>query len=257
MKNRTTSEPAHRPTLLQGLAENLCTIVALLFAVTFVFQNFAIPSASMASTLLVGDHVLADLTTFSSADSWAPFVHHREVRRGDIIVFHKPVLESDGQQLTLVKRVVGVPGDRIHLRNGTLYVNGVAQPEPATSKAGDGNYNSYRDEFPAVRASPEMGATAAWSVALPNYVRGEDLVVPENSYFAMGDNRTRSLDSRYWGFVPRENLIGRPLFVYWSFPTPEDENDKTAFADKASFALHELTGFLTETRWRRTLHRVQ
>lgn len=250
-------EPVRNATPLDGLAANLCTVVVLLFAMTFVFQNFAIPSASMASTILVGDHLLVDRTTFAKPSSWAPLVHQREVRRGDIIVFYKPVVEPDGEQLTLVKRVVAVPGDRLHLRTGTVYVNGVMQPQPVTSRAGDGTYDAYRNEFPSIRPSTDLGATASWSVSLPEYLHDGELTVPPGSYFVMGDNRSKSLDSRYWGFVPQANIVGRPLFVYWSFPTPDEQMYKTTLADEVSFTLHEVTGFLTDTRWRRTLHPVQ
>src|SRR5579883_1358993 len=103
---------------------SICGVLVLgLFALTFIFQNFAIPSSSMEKTLLVGDHVLVDRITLAPPTRWAPFVHYRNVRRGDIIVFFKPTLEANGEHLYLVKRVIGVPGDRIHLVNGTVYLN--------------------------------------------------------------------------------------------------------------------------------------
>jgi signal peptidase I len=156
--------------------------------------------------------------------------------------------------MTLVKRVVGIPGDHIHLRDGVVYLNGVAQDEPHAAKPPYPDYNPYRDDFPAVPPTDGMGVTAQWSVELPTRIEGNDLVVPEGSYFVIGDNRAISLDSRYWGFVPRKNIIGRPLFVYWSFATPDGKLESTSTAEQARFALHELVHFFDQTRWSRTLH---
>ena len=237
---------------------SICSVLVIgLFALTFVFQNFAIPSSSMVATLLVGDHVLVDRTTLAPPTPWAPFVHYRNIKRGDIIVFFKPTEEPNGDHIFLVKRVVGLPGDRVHLRNGIVYLNGVAQNEPYAAKPVDGNYFPYRDDFPSVPPSDAADVTAEWSLALPTHIQGEDLVVPEGQYFAMGDNRPMSLDSRYWGFVPRSNIVGRPLFVYWSFETPETQYEKTALSDKVGFTIHEIIHFFDETRWRRTLHLVK
>lgn len=101
-----------------------------------------------------------------------------------------------------------------------------------------------------------VGVTAEWSVELPSHIEGNDLVVPEGRYFVMGDNRTNSLDGRYWGLVPRANILGWPLFVYWSFPTPENLY-KTKMSEQASFGLREAAHFFDETRWSRTFHIVK
>ena len=138
-----------------------------------------------------------------------------------------------------------------------MYLNGFAQREPQAATPTALNSNPYRDDFPSVAPDNMPGVTATWTLDLPTHIAGEDLVVPPDSYFVMGDNRTNSLDGRYWGFVPRKNLIGRPLFIYWSFKTPEDQIDKTSLADEAAFFAHELTHFLTETRWRRTFQPVR
>jgi signal peptidase I len=186
------------------------------------------------------------------------------VRRGDIIVFLKPHPESP--DLYLVKRCIGLPGDRIHLRDGIVYLNGVAQNEPyAQMPRDDGDpedaYTPYRDDFPADLDGIEQVASqnnaSLWAIDLPNHVVDGDLVVPPGTVFAMGDNRTRSLDGRFWGFVPRENIVGRPLFVYWSFLTPADQIDKTAFTDRLAFMGHILIHFFSETRWNRTFHIVR
>jgi signal peptidase I len=243
-------------TLLESLA-SICSVFVLgLFAMTFVFQNYEIPSGSMEKTLLIGDHVVVDRATFAPPTAWAPFDHHRDIRRGDVIVFYKPNPESP--DLILVKRAIGLPGDRIHLRNGIVFLNGVAQNEPQTSQPNDSDpYQPFRDDFPSVLPDTSYGATATWSVEAPSHIQGDDLVVPPGKVFAMGDNRLSSLDGRYWGFVPRENILGRPLFVYWSFETPADQIDKTALSDHIAFIVHIATHIFTETRWSRTLHIIR
>jgi signal peptidase I len=259
-----TAHPEHeddKETALESLS-SICTVLAVgLFVMTFVFQNFEIPSASMEKTLLIGDHVLVDRITLAPPSAFAPFVHYRDVRRGDIIVFYKPHPETP--DLYLVKRCIGVPGDHIHLRGGVVYLNGVAQNEPyAGMPADDGNpyhaYTPYRDDFPGVPPDPnDANVTPSWALELPTHISNGDLVVPPGAVFAMGDNRTESLDGRFWGFVPRENIVGRPMFVYWSFETPEDQINKTSFADRISFMGHILLHLFDQTRWNRTFHVVR
>lgn len=255
-----TKDEPQTETPLESLA-SICTVLAVgLFVMTFIFQNFEIPSASMLSTLLIGDHVLVDRVTLAPKTSWAPFLDYRAVKRGDVIVFLKPNPETP--DLFLVKRAIGLPGDHIHLRQGIVYLNGVAQNEPQAGKpAYDGDpqhaYNPYRDDFPSIPASVEDGATASWALEMPTHVEGDDLVVPPGKIFAMGDNRTESLDGRYWGFVPQENIVGRPMFVYWSFMTPADQIYKTGMAERVGFLGHILLHIFDETRWKRTLHIIR
>src|SRR5271156_4983240 len=198
-KKRVAESKQSSETLPEGLASTCSMLAVGLFMLTFVFQNFVIPSSSMASTLLVGDHVVVERETLAPAAKWAPFMPYREVHRGDIVVFYKPTVEPNGEHIFLVKRVIGTPGDHIRLRNGIVYLNGVAQNEPETSKPDDtdGNpnhaYNPYRDDFPSVTPSPESGLTATWALDLPTHIQGDDLVVPPGMIFAMGDNRLESL----------------------------------------------------------------
>jgi signal peptidase I len=247
-------------TPLEGLASICSMLVVYLFLTAFIFQNFDIPSASMEKTLLIGDHPFVDRVLFAPPAKWAFFMPYRDIRRGDVIVFFKPNPETP--DLILVKRAIGIPGDHIHLRNGIVYLNGVAQDEPQAGKpANDDNpqhaYNPYRDDFPSIPASTDNGATASWSEEFPSHIEGEDLVVPPGKVFAMGDNRTASLDGRYWGFVPRENILGRPLFLYWSFKTPANQIDKQSLADRATFTFHVLIHIFDQTRWNRTFHVVR
>ena len=237
---------------------SICTVLAVgLFMLTFVFQNFVIPSASMASTLLVGDHVVVERVTLAPAANWTSFLPYRDVRHGDIIVFFKPTKERNGEHPFLVKRVIGIPGDHIHLRSGVVYLNGLAQNEPQAGKPTPANYDPYVNDFPSVDPSGEPGVTPEWSLALRSHIAGADLVVPAGNYFAMGDNRTNSLDSRFWGFVPRQNILGRPLFVYWSIATPESGSEEAPLSEQAGSTIHEFVHFFDETRWTRTFHPVR
>jgi len=253
-------EQARSETPLEALS-SICAVLAVgLFVMTFVFQNYVIPSGSMEKTLLIGDHVLVDRVSFAPRSKWAPFVRYREPQRGDVIVFYKPNPESP--DLILVKRLIGVPGDHIHLVHGTVFLNGVAQAEPYAAKPHDSGdeedaYTPTRDDFPS--QGVPYGSTQVWTEDLPSHLVNGDLVVPEGKVFAMGDNRQHSLDGRFWGFVPRENILGRPLFNYWSFEATADQMDAqqaSMGARVGSFfttALH----FFDKTRWSRTLHLIK
>jgi signal peptidase I len=261
-----TSEAEAKETPLEALASICSVLVIGLFVLTFLGQNFLIPSGSMENTLLIGDHLLVDRITFSPASRWMPFVHHRDPQHGDIVVFIRPAPEpepdADGKPvyLILVKRLIGMPGDHIHLQDGTVFINGVAQPMPK-----DGldtpvapSERSYVDEFPSLLPTIEdtHGAVTPWVVDLPDHIENGDLVVPPGKYFMMGDHRHASLDSRFWGFVPRENIMGRPLFNYWSFKTPEDQQDKKGLVNQVTWIGHVALRFFVDTRWSRTLKRV-
>lgn len=239
---------------------NYCTVLVVgLFILTFLAQNFVIPSGSMEKTLLVGDHLIVDRITLAPPAKWMPLVYYREPKRNDIVVFIKPVpdsVDADGkpQYLFLVKRLIGVPGDHIHLRDGIVYINGVAQVQPHAAPTTPDNYRDYLDDFPSVPMTPDLGATESWSILLPKLIHDGDLVVPPGMYFMMGDNRHNSLDSRYWGLVPRANIVGRPLFNYWSFKTPEDQYEQTGLGHAVAWMGHVALHFFTDTRWSRTFH---
>jgi signal peptidase I len=250
-------------TPFEALASICSVLVVGLFILTFLAQNFVIPSGSMEKTLLVGDHLVVDRVTLAPSAKWMPLVYYREPKRNDIVVFLKPVpdLDADGnpQYLFLVKRLIGVPGDHIHLHKGIVIINGVAQAPPKygmNTPASPGE-SEFLDEFPSVPPAQDANATEAWAVAFPHYIENGDLVVPPGKYFMMGDNRHNSLDSRYWGFVPRENIVGRPLFNYWSFVTPEDQYEEPGIGNNLAWMGHIALHFFTETRWSRTLHLVK
>jgi signal peptidase I len=224
------------------LAEWTITILLLLFLTTTLVQAYVIPTGSMEDTLLIGDHLLVDKLAFAPPGPVSKFLlPYTEVKRGDIIVFRYP---EDISQ-TFVKRAIGVPGDRIRIINKEVYLNGVKVDEPYTYHKTD-YIDSYRDNFPG---DPNVHVEAGAYAMLESVVNGE-VVVPPKSYFAMGDNRDSSLDSRFWGFVPRENIIGKPLIVYWSYDAPtEDLNDSSV---SMRHILDLGRNFFSKTRWNRT-----
>lgn len=253
-------------TPFEALASICSVLVVGLFILTFLAQNRVIPSGSMKNTLLIGDHLVVDRITLAPPTSWMPLIRYREPRRGDIVVFIKPVhqpgidpTDADGtpQEIDLVKRLIGVPGDHLHLRNGIVIVNGVAQPVGFAQPTTTDNFNEFLDDFPAVPPSEATGATESWAVNFPSLIQDGDLVVPPGMYFMMGDNRHNSLDSRYWGFVPRANILGRPLFNYWSFKALDGQLEQTGFGNKLAWIGHVLVHFFPDTRWRRTFHVVR
>jgi len=229
------------------IAEWTVTILLLLFGTTTLVQAFVIPTGSMEDNLLVGDHLLVDKLAFAPPGSISKYLlPYTEVKRGDIIVFRYPV---DIRQ-TFVKRVIGIPGDRIRVENKQVFRNGEKLNEPY--KVHKANYlDPYRDNFPS---QPYHSLSdRALEMLERNVVNGE-VVVPPQSYFAMGDNRDNSLDSRYWGFVPRENIIGKPLIIYWSYDTTTDRlADPTIGTDHI---IDLFQHFFTKTRWNRTLQLI-
>lgn len=224
-----------------------------LFIITFNFQNFEIPSPSMVQTLLIGDHLVVDRTTAAPPSRWVqPLLPYQTIKRGDIVVFISPIQPD----LHVVKRIIGMPGDRLRLKGGQVYRNGEAVAEPFAIQPQ--SYNPYRDDFPSVSPAYANEVSPEWNVTLASYLNKDgELVVPPESYFAMGDNREVSLDSRYWGFIPRENIIGRPMFIYWSFVTPGDQYRHTAMTERVEWILRVVLRFLPDTRWKRTLKWVR
>ena len=210
----------------------LIAVIFVNFARIFVFQAFKIPTGSMEDNLKVGDHIVVNKFIYGPVSPpWEKLFPLREIRRGDIIVFRYP-LQPDTD---FVKRVIGMPGDTLEIRNKVVSINGKALDEP---------YVIHEDSqvFPA-------------QPALPEPYRSRDqfgpYTVPPGQYFAMGDNRDRSSDSRYWGTVPRPMIKGRAFMVYWSFastPPPPDSPPAERLKELAGVLIH----FFTRTRWERT-----
>jgi signal peptidase I len=241
-----------KETPMEFIASMAVVLVVGLFIITFNLQAFEIPSSSMEDTLLIGDHVFVDRVTPAPKTNWFPIIPYRSLQRGDIVVFLSPAEPG----LFVVKRVIGVPGDHIHLKDAVVYRNGAALAEPYVIHS-KGDYNPYRDNFPSVTPMDSAGATQEWRLTIGSHIENGDLVVPPDSYFGMGDNRDVSYDSRYWGFIPKENVVGRPMFIYWSFETPADQYKKTDFSDRVGFIWTVVSHFFTETRWKRMFHLVK
>jgi signal peptidase I len=227
-KPRSKAEQAREETPLEAFA-SICTVLVIgLFALTFIFQNFEIPSSSMEKTLLVGDHVLVDRITLAPRTAWAPFVYYRNVRRGDIIVFFKPG-EPD---LYLVKRVIGVPGDRIHLRNGVVFLNGQPQHEPQAAMPDYGNYFPYRDDFPAVPPSQSGDVTPPGPLELPNYIQGRISWFRRAATLPWAITAPSASTAAIGALCPEPTSSAARLFVYWSFIEPDNQYEKEGVGDK-------------------------
>ncbi|MCU1338762.1 MAG: signal peptidase Serine peptidase [Bryobacterales bacterium] len=221
-------------------------ILILLFGTTTLVQAFIVPTPSMDTTVMVGDHLLVDKLSYAPPGSFARYVlPYTDVKRGDIIVFRYPMDISQNY----VKRVMGVPGDHIRVVDKVVYLNGKPLDEPYVQHIFP-NLEPYRDNFPSEPRGPVYDRARQM---LAEHVENGELVVPPDSYFAMGDNRDNSLDSRYWGFVPRENIIGKPLLIFWSYDAPTADlvgYSSDHFVDLAK-------NFFVKTRWDRTLKLVR
>lgn len=253
-KTRPPKQLADPETKRNGIGEWAVTILLFLFATTALAQPFVIPSGSMEDNLVVGDHLLVDKLAYAPAGSISKhLLPYQEPTHGDIIVFRYPPDLNE----TLVKRLIGMPGDRLKIVDGVVYRNGLRLNEPYV-------YHKYAydptlDNFPNPCCRPvkeELARQAQSEMLARNVARGE-LVVPANRYFAMGDNRDNSSDSRYWGFVPRENIIGKPFLIYWSYrASTEDLTGETA-GSLFNHAVDLGEHFFTRTRWERTFKLVR
>jgi signal peptidase I len=249
----TTTKPAQPATPLppepaqrNSIAEWVITILILLFGTSTIAQPFVIPTSSMHNTLLTGDHLIVDKLAYAPPGAFSKHIlPYEDVQRGDIIVFRHPTLLAEDY----VKRCIGMPGDHIKLVNKQVFINGKLLNEPYVIHQED--FSLYRDDFPQgepeYTQDPKM-AERAFQMLRDDVVNGE-LVVPEGNYFAMGDNRDNSLDSRYWGLVPRDNIEGKPLIIWWSYDAPTSDLKGYTFHHVFDLATH----LLTKTRWNRTL----
>ena len=228
------------------------TVVIAVFVIAFVVQAFQIPSESMERTLLVGDYLLVDKLHYGPPGIWGFLMPYRPIRRGDIIVFRYPMKPSDH----FVKRVIGLPGDRVHLERKRVYVNGKPLAELYV-QLHRGSFEAFRDNFPA-SARPYDDVTTSWLLQMRSLVHDGELEIPANSYFVLGDNRDNSLDSRYWGLVPRENVIGRPLLIYWSAEAAGGADSAVAAPQDGKLSsLRPVFERWFGIRWRRMLRLVE
>ncbi|MGA2672765.1 MAG: signal peptidase I [Terracidiphilus sp.] len=244
----------HLPSLPEAGASLLRTIVVALFLLTFVVQPFLIPSESMEHTLLVGDFLLVNKQVFAPAGTGAGLsrmlLPYREVKRGDIVVFHFP---QDPRRF-LVKRVVGIPGDRLRIEDGRVTVNGLPLDEPYAAFEPAAS-NPFRDDFPAkVYTDPEVDPV--WWKQMQSLTHDGELVVPQGEYFVLGDNRNHSKDSRFWGFVPRAQMVARPLVIYFSLARPSTTDVQQAADDRLGHDRELSAKFTGFARWKRIFHVV-
>jgi len=211
-----------KSTIREYFESIVITAIIALFATTFVIQAFKIPTGSMESNLLIGDHLLVNKFVYGlHSGILSKLLPYKEPARGDVMVFKYP----NNPEVAYVKRLMGLPGDKIEMIGRTLYVNDKALKE---------DYTQYIDP----------GST---------YDHYGPYSVPPGQYFAMGDNRDNSQDSRFWGFVPRDYILGKALVIYWSFETPKDEYLQTSMRDRLSQFADVFLNFFAKTRWKRTL----
>jgi len=230
-----------------ALAEWTITVLLLLFLTTTLVQAYVIPTGSMEDTLLIGDHLLVDKMAYSPSGPVSKYIlPYEEPHRGDVIVFRYPV---DIRQ-TFVKRVIGEPGDRLRIVNKQVYRNGSPLTEPYKIHKTD-YIAPYRDNFPG---EPDVMVDRGALDMLERHVVNGEVVVPPGYYFAMGDNRDNSLDSRYWGFVPRENIIGKPLIIYWSYDAPSADLQDPSIG--VGHIVDVAKNFFVKTRWNRSFRLI-
>jgi len=227
------------------------TIVIAVFVITFVVQAFQIPSESMEKTLLIGDYLLVDKVHYGSSRLWNWLLPYHTVQRQDILVFRYPV----NPQQHFVKRVVALPGDRVRLINKHVYVNGVRQDDDYATFNWS-QHDKFRDNFPDGGLFGDK-ISSKWFLQAQKLVEDNELIVPQGSYFVLGDNRDDSYDSRYWGFVPAENIVGRPLLIYFSLDRKEALLPGDLRSDKLSLLTYNVTHLVDSLRWRRMLRTVQ
>lgn len=235
--------------VIGSLQSLMGTVVIAIFVITFIVQAFQIPSESMENTLLVGDYLLVNKLCYGGQGLGDHVMPYQKIARGDIIVFHYPV---DPQQ-HFVKRVIGVPGDHLRMVAKRVLINGKPLDEPYVRFLEPPN-NLFRDNFPRTDI-PAIGLEGKWWLEMRKLVEDGQLIVPEGHYFVMGDNRDDSQDSRYWGFVPRENIIGRPLVIYWSV-RDWDHSPSASIMGRLYHVAYAVTHIFQITRWNRTLRLV-
>jgi signal peptidase I len=243
-----------RTTFSEYLESLLVTVILALFGTTFVVQAFKIPSASMEGTLLIGDHVLVNKFIFGGTGAWyEKILPYRKLERGDVIVFKYPY----GDHPHYVKRVIGLPGDHLKLVSGDVFINGKRLNEPYATHDPTTFTDPFNLSFPPLGGqivSPNV--IDEWRPEIQKYVQGDELVVPPGKYFAMGDNRDRSQDSRDWGFVDHDAVMGRPFLIYWSVEAKSSDYRESTFWSRLMGVLETLAHLPSRTRWSRMLHTV-
>jgi len=252
-----STPPCHRPRregFWETLRSLLVVLVGVCFIRTFLAEATVIPTASMEQTILIGDHVFLNKLPYGPR---LPYTSLRvpplkSVRRQEIIAFRYPRNPS----VLFVKRVIGVGGDVVRIHNKKVFVNGEVVKEPYVQLQSPGVF-PLRDNFPPSRSQIETlpaawGLDPGWAREMPQLIRDDGLHVPPGYLFVMGDNRDNSLDSRFWGLVPEGNVVGAPLFVYWSYDAPTRDWTNDDWTARLKFDLSIVWNFIHKTRWSRT-----
>ena len=265
VETKVEAEPVGPPrsVIREYFESAVVTVIMALFGMTFIVQAVKVPTGSMQNTIVVGDHLLVNKFIFAPGPR-LPLLPQREIRRGDIIVFKypgnpfNPERDRDEDNIpykvNYVKRVIGLPGDIVEVKGLRVFVNGQPLPEHIivaknvnekapleivddTPRQGNELYDVYyfAEKVESARRGQDVSASPDFHFA----VNGKPAKVPDNSYFVMGDDRDNSLDGRAWGFVPRDLVIGRAMFVYWSYDETKSFNPFSS-------------DFFANTRWRRT-----
>jgi signal peptidase I len=228
-----------KSTIRESIESLVTAVILALFIRTFIVQAFKIPTGSMEENLLIGDHLLVNKFVFgpTAAAPERAVLPFGTVNRRDVIVFKYPE-EPDRD---FIKRVIGLPGDTVELREKKVYINGQPLEEP------------YVHFLQPPSGKPEFSEVTSLDVR----ERYGPVTVPPDQFFVMGDNRDNSQDSRYWGFLPRDYIKGKALFIYWSYEAGREDyqDESTGAAIKGLFSV--FAHFFTRTRWDRMLHIIR
>jgi signal peptidase I len=227
-----------KSTIREYFESIVIAVILALFIRTFVVQAFKIPTGSMEENLLIGDHLLVNKFVFGPTETGMEraLLPIGIIKRGDILVFKYPV-EPDRD---FIKRVIGLPGETVELREKKVYINGKPLDEP------------YVHFLQPPGADSELHEVTSFDVR----ERYGPVTVPQNQYFMMGDNRDNSQDSRYWGFMPRENGKGKALLIYWSYEAGREDYEDEGAGATVKGLVSVFAHFFTRTRWDRMLHQI-
>ena len=260
-KVKVETEPAGPPksVIREYFESAVVTVIMALFGMTFIVQAVKVPTGSMQNTITVGDHLLVNKFIFAPGPR-LPFLPQREIKRGDIIVFKYPGNPNDPAgdlrpdnipfKTNYVKRVIGIPGDRVKIVDQQVYLNDKRLNEPYVARDPAAPYDPFRDNFPPRNEQfLQANMQPEWADQILSNVHDGELVVPPDKYFAMGDNRDHSWDSRFWGFVDRDAIMGRPVVIYWSVQgARDDEADRGVNSWLLNF-LDTIIHLPSRTRW--------
>jgi signal peptidase I len=232
-------QPFRKSTAREYFESIVIAVILALFLRTFVVQAFKIPTGSMENNLLIGDHLLVNKFVFGPADSpiERALLPERAIRRGDIIVFKYP----EDRERDFIKRVIGLPGETLEVKDKRVYIDGRKIEEP---------YVHFLE--------PPQGASSYSEITSYDLrERYGPITIPADKYFVMGDNRDNSQDSRYWGLLPREDVKGRAVMIYWSYESETEDYQQTGIGAIAKDLFTVVTQFFSRTRWSRMFHLIR